>query len=416
MNKLREIYDFGKLGIITERSKLPKYALAKLSYSFARADAENANKRTYSESILSREINRKSEELRKGKIAGMLNHPISGITELDKVAHVLTNVSYDRTTKLASAESFVLDTSKGRDFMVMVEAELAMGVSMRGFGNVKNGQVQSDWRLDTCDFVLHPSFTSDAMIDKSNIIESANNIFDEKGNKGGNMDKEMCGLSAEYITEMMQDCYKIYVKEENFKGSLEDFERELGVTLKAEILVAEGKCKDTESALNHLSKFGEVKRIPTIPRKKITPAEVFLEARMAGVDPKIYAEKINKNLEKSASELSPGEIVVALDEARQGGIDTGDEAERKKVLEIRRQQKTRKVLTEDERAVIVAMRTGSTAERVKEIWAFEHKKKAEEEKKSGKIDLLVKERMASGFGQEARPESRKISRRILEGE
>ena len=339
MNKLREIYDFGKLGIITEKSKLPKYALAKLSYSFARADTRNSNKRTYSESILSREINRKSEELRKGKIAGMLNHPISGITELDKVAHVLTYVSYDRNTKLAAAESFVLDTSKGRDFLVMLEAELKMGCSMRGFGNVLDGKVQSDYKFDTLDFVLHPSFGSDAAIDKSNIIESANNIFDEK----------------EKIS-------------------------------------------------------------PAPIRKKVTSGEVYLEARMAGVDPKIYAEKMNDNLEKSVSDLSPGEIVVALDEARQGGIDTGDEAERRKVLEIRIQQKTRKVLTEDERAVIVAMRTGSTAERVKEIWAFEHKKKAEEEKKSGKIDLLVKERMASGFGQEARPESRKISRRILEGE
>ncbi|MCK4815578.1 hypothetical protein KA005_07405, partial [bacterium] len=292
-----------------------------------------------------------------------------------------------------------------------------MGCSMRGFGNVKNGRIQSDYKFDTVDFVLHPSFGSDAMIDQSNIIESANNIFDEKGNKGDDMNDEMMGLSGTYIKEMMEDVYNIYVGEGTFKGSLEDFKKENGSVVKAAILVAEGKCEDTETALEHLSKFGTIKKISPAPiRKKITSGEVYLEAKMAGVDPRIYAEKMNANLEKSVSDLSPGEIVVALDEARQGGIDTGDEAERKKVLEIRRQQKTRKVLTEDERAVIVAMRTGSTAERVKEIWAFERKKKEEEEKKSGKIDLLVKERMASGFGQEARPESRKISRRILEGE
>lgn len=185
--EIREIFDFGELQIITEKAKLPKYALAKLSYSFARADTENSNKRTYPESILSREINRKSEELRKGKIAGQLEHPLSGITKLDKVAHVLNSVAYDRTTKLASAESFILDTSKGRDFMVMMEAELAMGVSMRGFGNVLDGEVQSDYKFDTVDFVLHPSFGSDAAIDQSNIIESANNIFDEKGNRGKKM-------------------------------------------------------------------------------------------------------------------------------------------------------------------------------------------------------------------------------------
>ena len=129
MKELREIYDFGQLNIITEKNKLPKYALAKLNYSFARADSENSNKRTYPESILSREISRKSEELKKGKIAGQLDHPLSGITKLDKVAHVLSAVSYDRNTKLAAAESFILNTTKGKDYMVMLDAELKMGVS-----------------------------------------------------------------------------------------------------------------------------------------------------------------------------------------------------------------------------------------------------------------------------------------------
>ena len=54
--EIREIYDYGELQIITEKTKLPKYALAKLSYSFAKADLQNANHRTYSEDILSREI------------------------------------------------------------------------------------------------------------------------------------------------------------------------------------------------------------------------------------------------------------------------------------------------------------------------------------------------------------------------
>jgi hypothetical protein len=342
--EIREIFDFGELEIITEKTKLPKYALAKLSYSFARADSQNSNHRTYPESILSREINRKSEELRKGKIAGQLEHPLSGITKLDKVAHILSSVQYDRNTKLASAESFILDTSKGRDFMVLLDAELKMGVSMRGFGNVFDGRVQSDYKFDTVDFVLHPSFGSDATIDQSNIIESASNLFDEK----------------------------------------------------------------------------EIKRIPVAPiQEKVTPASVYLEARIMGVDPKTYAEMLNKNLERqkeSDSDLSPREVAFALEEARQSGIDTSDESERKKALDIFRKQKTQKVLTEDERAKIVAERTGSTIELVKEVWAIEKKKKAEEQKKTGKINLLVKEGIASGFGSEARPESRRISKKIIDKE
>lgn len=410
--ELREIYDFGKLNIITERSKLPKYALAKLSYSFAKADSKNANHRTYSESILSREIDRKNEELRTQKIPGMLNHPISGVTELDRIAHVLNSVSYDRTTKLAGAESYVLDTSRGRDFMTMMDAELKMGASMRGFGNVKNGYVQSDWKLDTLDFVLHPSFGSNATIDQSNIIESANSIFDEKENRGKNMNEKMMGLSQDYVDEMMMACYGIYLKEQNYKGTFEDFEKENRTLVLASILIEEGKCLDHREALEHLKKFGEIEKIPTAPkRKKVTPSEIFLEARMSGIDPQIYAQKMNASLEP-VSDLSQGEIIAVLSEAREAGVDISNEKERKRVLEIRRKQKAIKVLSEDERAAIVAKRTGSTKEFVKEIWKIEEKKKA----KAGHYSLLVRERILAGFGSEIRPESRKISKKIMEGE
>ena len=198
--------------------------------------------------------------MRKGKIAGQLEHPLSGITKLDKVAHILNGVSYDRNTKLAGAESFILDTSKGRDFMVLLDAELKMGVSMRGFGNVFNGKVQSDYKFDTVDFVLHPSFGSDATIDQSNIIESANNIFDEKE-----------------------------------------------------------------------------KLLPGTIRKKVTEGEIYLEAKISGIDPRIYAERLNASLERqkeSDSGLTPAEIASALEEARQSGVDIRNESERKKTLDI----------------------------------------------------------------------------------
>ena len=414
--ELREIFDFGKLGVITERAKLPKYALAKLSYTFARADVKNANYRTYSESILSREVGRKSEELRTQKIPGMLEHPLSGITKLDGIAHVLTDVSYDRTTKLASAESFVLNTSKGRDFMVMLDAELSMGCSMRGWGNVKNNYVQSDWKFDTLDFVLHPSFQSDAMIDKSNIIESANNIFDEKGNKGGNMKDKMMGLTENYVNELMQSVYEIYIKEGNFEGSFAEFEKENGNAVRAGILVEEGKCRDIEKALKYLGAKEEIKKIPTAPIKKVTPAEIYLEATMSGVDPAVYAEKMNANLAKSDPILSTGEISSILAEARQAGFDTSDEQEKKRLLDAIRKQKTQKVITEDEKAEIVARRTGSTVEFVKEIWAKEKSKKEKEQKKLAHYRFINSERAMSGFGQEMRPEARKISQKILDKE
>lgn len=163
--------------------------------------------------------------------------------------------------------------------------------------------------------------------------------------------------------------------------------------------------------------FEEIKRISTAPiQRKVTPASVYLEAKIAGIDPKIYAERLNANLErqeKSDPDLSPAEVVFVLNEARQSGIDMSDEKERKRILDIHKRQKTHKiVLTEDERAEIVAKRTGSTVALVKEIWGIEKKKR----KKAGHYSLLASERMASGFGSEIRPESRKISQKILDKE
>ena len=162
-----------------------------------------------------------------------------------------------------------------------------------------------------------------------------------------------------------------------------------------------------------------VEKISTPIQKRVTPDDVYLEAKMAGVDPKVYAEKLNANLdrqEKMESELdfSVQETTTVLEEARKAGIDISDPEERNRVLKIAREQKTQKALTEDEKAKIVAERTGSTVEFVKEIWAIERKKKEEEKKRGDKIAFSVREQMAAGFGSEIRPSIRKRSQKIIE--
>lgn len=415
MNELREIFDFGELQIITEKTKLPKYALAKLSYSFARADSENSNKRTYPESILSREINRKSEELRTKKIAGQLEHPLSGITRLDKVAHVLNAVWYDRRTKLAGAESFILDTGKGRDFMTLLDAELKMGVSMRGFGNLKNGKICSDYRFDTVDFVLHPSFGSDATIDQSNIIESANSIFDEKDNKD-----LMMGLTESYVEKMIESIYSMQIDEGSFSGSLEDFKKQKSNLVKAEILCAHDHFEDVETALKHLGADEEAKRISSAApvQKRVTLADCYFEATMAGIPPQKYCDRINAKIDRqealgSEPDFTAEEVRSILEEARISGIDVTEPEERKRILNLAREQKKQpKVLTEEKAFIQFAVREGLNERTAKKLW----EEKQKEKKKSAKIAFRIKEEIQSGFGDEARLNVRKISKKILEGE
>jgi len=160
---------------------------------------------------LSREIKKRSEVLKSQKIAGQLEHPTTGIyTRLDKVAHILADVDYDQTTKLASAKSYILDTTKGKDFLTLLKSGLSVGASMRGIGQVKDGVVQDDYSFDTVDFVLKPSFGADARIDASNLIESAN---------------ELLGKSEEPEDPQKAALIRVYTESINagFKGSFTEW-------------------------------------------------------------------------------------------------------------------------------------------------------------------------------------------------
>ena len=151
----------------------------------------------------------------------------------------------------------------------------------------------------------------------------------------------------------------------------------------------------------------------SVIQKKVTPAEVYYEATVMGVDPKTYAEMLNKNsgLQEESSDLSPREIRFALEEARQSGIDTSDESERKKALDIVRQQKNQPTLTEEEIFITHAVSEGGLKTKTaKALWD----EKQEEKKRLSRINFSVKENIASGFGSETRPESQKRSRKIIE--
>jgi hypothetical protein len=68
--------------------------IGKLKYIFIVGDKENANKRTYSSSLLSKAISDFGERLKEKNFAGQLNHPsMSSHTELDKISHVICHTA-----------------------------------------------------------------------------------------------------------------------------------------------------------------------------------------------------------------------------------------------------------------------------------------------------------------------------------
>lgn len=164
MNELLEILPI--FPILEESAN--KNILKKMKFNYVKADEMCANDRIYDEKIIARDAVRFNEELKKSNIAGQLNHPqIGGASELDKISHVITGVSYDPETKLGIAEAAILNTTKGKDLLTLINSNVKLGASMRGAGTVGyNHHVNDDFQLLSIDLVSNPSFGKNVMISK----------------------------------------------------------------------------------------------------------------------------------------------------------------------------------------------------------------------------------------------------------
>ena len=311
--KLKEIFNFGQINLITEKAKLPKYALAKLSYSFAKADERNLNNREYPEAILKREVVRKNEEIKDSKIVGTLDHPTDGRTKLDSASHVLTALRYDKNIKIASAESYVLNTTSGKNFMTILDSGIKLGASMRGYGNIGSDRiVKDDYRLETVDIVLKPSFGKDAIISQGSIVESANSILETE---------KKSGVEKELKTLQRKEC---------------------------------------------------------IPQK-VEIKDIYWEARLADMDPKIMAENINKEIDIKEKKLEDdlAKRQTFYNECLSAGMDVGDIPQKvNDLMKTEKEPVEEGNLSEEEKAEALRVEA--------------------EKKKNGRIDMLVKEAFISG--------------------
>jgi hypothetical protein len=129
----------------------------------------NRNGRIYPEKILKREAEKYKEMINKGMSISELNHPESSLIDLDRVAHLITDVWWEDNVlmgkiKLLTTPGFHergIVSSKGDVAANMMRQGVTMGVSSRGVGSlVKKGEqneVQEDFELICFDLVSSPS-------------------------------------------------------------------------------------------------------------------------------------------------------------------------------------------------------------------------------------------------------------------
>lgn len=412
MSKLQELYAC-QFGLITEKAHLPRYALGKLLYNFARADEQNLNYRIYTEKLLLREITKKSEELKKEKIAGQLDHPLEGITRLSKAAHILNSVSYDPKTKLASATSFILATTGGKDFKVLLDSGIKMGASMRGFGTVgQDKKVNDDWNLQSIDFVLKPSFAPDAVISKDNLIESVDSL------------EEKSPPPEELIKFVLDGVYS-QRNEIGHEESYEEFLAEQGAAIKASVLVKYGVYENIETALIEMGEENVLRKMKAEEETKVyTSSDCYVEARLMGISPNEMAKKLNLAEERKkvdrGSDFSLKEAQALIEEAQAAGVNLSDPKKRAEFLEKMSEMPTHSEPSLHERAIAIQERlkakgTEATLETIQRVLIFDDKE-AEIKKKQKRIGEMVEREISQSGATPSREERKRLINRSLRKE
>lgn len=166
---MEKFQDVVESTIRLKEAKDPK-SLGTLEFPWGRSDEENKNGRTYPHGVLAPAVAALGKRIESAKVAGQSDHPLGGGgTRLSDVSHVLDAVWMDGKTAMARAS--ILDTQKGRDALTVINSDVKIGASLRGFGEVKNGKVQPGLEVRGIDLVMNPSFPT-ASIDKASVIES----------------------------------------------------------------------------------------------------------------------------------------------------------------------------------------------------------------------------------------------------
>lgn len=120
------------------------------------AELKNGNGRVYPLSEISKAVSEAQSRIKGGfTIMGELNHPDTLSINLDRVSHIITEVSMDGNNAIGKMK--LLNTPCGNIAKALVEGGARIGVSSRGTGNVNEAGGVSDFAFTTVDIVSTPS-------------------------------------------------------------------------------------------------------------------------------------------------------------------------------------------------------------------------------------------------------------------
>jgi len=192
MKLLREYFELCEGGIcqdlLTEEEKIKVANGTKiLSGIMQMSETKNGNNRMYPHAILEREVKKYTQAVKERRALGELDHPESGVVNLQKCSHLVTEIWMDGNKVMGKIE--VLGTPAGKILESLIDAEIPCGISSRGMGSIREEDgvtmVEDDFQLICFDMVADPStpgaymmkeakeiFENDKKVKLNNLIQS----------------------------------------------------------------------------------------------------------------------------------------------------------------------------------------------------------------------------------------------------
>ena len=180
---------------------------------FMQSDIKNQNGRVYPHAVLQKEVkNFNTKYVNEGRALGELGHPMGPVINLDRVSHVIKELTEDGKNFVGKAK--VMDTPNGKIVKNFISEGVKLGVSSRGMGSLKankNGvnEVQKDFVLSTVDIVADPS-APDAFVD--GIMEGKEWVWENGIIKERDIDAMKKTIMKAKMRELEQKKLEVFTK------------------------------------------------------------------------------------------------------------------------------------------------------------------------------------------------------------
>ena len=180
---------------------------------FMQSDIKNQNGRVYPHAVLKKEVsNFNRKYVNEGRALGELGHPMGPVINLDRVSHVIKELTEDGKNFIGKAK--VMDTPNGKIVKNFISEGVKLGVSSRGMGSLKTNkkgvnEVQSDFVLSTVDIVADPS-APDAFV--NGIMEGKEWVWENGIIKEQDIDAMKKTIMKAKMKELEQKKLEVFTK------------------------------------------------------------------------------------------------------------------------------------------------------------------------------------------------------------